>query len=125
ERLRLGDLARHRVEVLEGERDLVEIDPREAELLGERAERVGLLDEPLLEEARRERRAVFRRKLALLTEGVIEIRLRDQSLLEQDFAKLLLLLGQGPGIVSLVSVPLSHPFLNAAKRPEAIAARAP
>ena len=69
---RLGDLARHEVEVLDGDRDLVQIDARDAELLGERAQHVGLGDRAARRDARRERHAVVRGLLRL--ELLVELR---------------------------------------------------
>ena len=53
--MRDRDLARDDVEMVEQERDLLEIDPRHADLLGERPQRVDLAESAALGEPRGER----------------------------------------------------------------------
>lgn len=78
----LGNLRRDDVEVVEDDRHLGEIDARHAVLLGERAQRLDLVDLSLVDQLRREGRR--RGRLALAAKSVIQLLLRNELALQQD-----------------------------------------
>ena len=88
--------------MLEEDGDLREIDPGDAVLLGERAERVDLLDRPVVDELRRERRG--RPRSLLRSQGRVELLLRHELALEQDLAERSLLVAGGHGSSTVLTV---------------------
>ena len=94
--VRLGQLARHDVEVLEQDGDLREVDARDAVLLGERAERVDLARPSRRRSSCDARGAGVTRSL-LGAQRRVELLLGHQLALEQDLAERPLLVAGGHG----------------------------